>query len=137
MANRVRSQILLKKFYIENGMAKKLAASTAATVESGIFKTCNENEYIETIYEILAGKSIVSETTNLWELECFKTQRENQRKLEEMLTGNVEVVEGVLTCPRCHNKKVMSYEVQIRSADEPMTTFATCAIKGCGHKWQE
>ncbi|KAI1392333.1 transcription factor S-II-domain-containing protein [Hypoxylon trugodes] len=35
----------------------------------------------------------------------------------------------------CSGKEAAYYQVQIRSADEPMTTFYKCLT--CGHKWRE
>lgn len=37
-------------------------------------------------------------------------------------------------CGKCKQRKTMYYQKQIRSADEPMTTFVTCVV--CGHKWK-
>lgn len=38
------------------------------------------------------------------------------------------------TCSKCKKKKVSYYELQTRSADEPMTQFFTCLH--CGHRWK-
>ena len=45
-----------------------------------------------------------------------------------------EVPDSMLTCGKCGMKKTSSYEMQTRSADEPMTIFATCLC--CGHRWR-
>jgi len=42
--------------------------------------------------------------------------------------------EGILKCGKCKSRKTTYYQLQTRSADEPMTTYATC--KTCGHKWK-
>ena len=39
------------------------------------------------------------------------------------------------TCGRCKKKKVSYYQMQTRSADEPMTVFYRCVE--CGHKWRK
>jgi DNA-directed RNA polymerase subunit M/transcription elongation factor TFIIS len=41
---------------------------------------------------------------------------------------------GMFKCGKCKCKKVTYYQMQTRSADEPMTTFFTCI--GCGAKWK-
>ena len=38
-----------------------------------------------------------------------------------------------LQCGRCKQRKCTSYDLQTRSADEPMTTFVTCL--NCGNRW--
>jgi len=37
-------------------------------------------------------------------------------------------------CGRCKERKCSYYQLQIRSADEPMTTFITCM--NCGNRWK-
>lgn len=38
------------------------------------------------------------------------------------------------TCGKCKHKKVSYYQMQTRSADEPLTTFCTC--ENCGNRWK-
>ena len=42
--------------------------------------------------------------------------------------------EGFFTCPRCKSKKTTYYQLQTRSADEPMTTFCSCLA--CDKNWK-
>jgi transcription elongation factor S-II len=42
--------------------------------------------------------------------------------------------EGMFTCGKCKSKKTTYYQMQTRSADEPMTTFVTCL--NCQKKWK-
>lgn len=39
-----------------------------------------------------------------------------------------------IKCGKCKKNKVSYYEIQTRSADEPMTTYFTCLL--CGNKWK-
>ena len=41
---------------------------------------------------------------------------------------------GVFTCGKCRSKKTTYYQMQTRSADEPMTSFVTCL--NCGKRWK-
>lgn len=41
---------------------------------------------------------------------------------------------GILKCGRCKSMKTMYFQMQTRSADEPMTTYVTCME--CEHKWK-
>lgn len=48
---------------------------------------------------------------------------------------NLEAITDSFTCRRCRSKKCTYYELQTRSADEPMTIFITCL--DCGTKWKQ
>lgn len=37
-------------------------------------------------------------------------------------------------CGRCKQRKCTYYQMQTRSADEPMTTFVTCTV--CNNRWK-
>ena len=43
--------------------------------------------------------------------------------------------DGMLTCGKCKSRKTSYYEMQTRSADEPMTVFAKCHV--CGSRWKQ
>tara|TARA_Y100000389_G_scaffold6686_1_gene6411 strand:+ start:141 stop:845 length:705 start_codon:yes stop_codon:yes gene_type:complete len=45
-----------------------------------------------------------------------------------------DVKDSILTCGKCKLNKVHYYQLQTRSADEPMTTFCTCT--NCGNRWK-
>lgn len=52
----------------------------------------------------------------------------------EQLNKDEENYEGAFKCGRCKGKNVTYYQMQTRSADEPMTTYFTC--RGCGTRWK-
>ncbi|XP_059652851.1 uncharacterized protein LOC132299960 [Cornus florida] len=41
------------------------------------------------------------------------------------------------TCPKCRFGKAAFQQIQIRSADEPMSTFYKCLNEHCGEQWRE
>jgi len=45
-----------------------------------------------------------------------------------------EAATDTFTCRKCYSKKCTYYQMQTRSADEPMTTFVTCI--DCGKRWK-
>ena len=49
-------------------------------------------------------------------------------------TMNIEASTDMFTCKKCKSKKTTYYEMQTRSADEPMTIFITCL--DCGKHWK-
>lgn len=67
---------------------------------------------------------------DLWDelLELKKIKDENKFK------PNIEASTDDFTCGKCKSKKCTFYQLQTRSADEPMTTFVTCL--SCGNNWK-
>lgn len=47
---------------------------------------------------------------------------------------NLEAATDTFTCRKCRSKKCTYYQMQTRSADEPMTIFVTCIE--CGNRWK-
>lgn len=45
-----------------------------------------------------------------------------------------ENVQGMFRCGKCKTYKTSYYQMQTRSADEPMTTFVTC--HNCNNRWK-
>ncbi|KAL6054841.1 Transcription elongation factor [Balamuthia mandrillaris] len=66
--------------------------------------------------------------------------RERKRQIEEyMLKEATRGRDPVATtdmwrCGKCKERKCTFYQLQTRSADEPMTTFVTCTV--CGNRWK-
>lgn len=59
-----------------------------------------------------------------WE-HIIKKQEYIKEKKKYMITSDL------FKCPKCGNRKSSIYQLQTRSADEPMTTFVTCLT--CGY----
>ena len=49
-------------------------------------------------------------------------------------TPKIEASTDNFTCGKCKSKECSYYQLQLRSADEPMTTFVTCL--NCGQRWK-
>ena len=62
--------------------------------------------------------------------------------LDEELTKDKIMSEGggsktsFFPCPKCKEHNASYYQLQTRSADEPMTVFFTCLNKKCGNMWK-
>ena len=54
--------------------------------------------------------------------------------MREEAKKDAEGYDGLFVCRKCKGRKVHYYQLQTRSADEPMTTFFTCLTCGC--KWK-
>jgi DNA-directed RNA polymerase subunit M/transcription elongation factor TFIIS len=59
--------------------------------------------------------------------------RKKQNELENAKKDQVDYV-GMFKCRKCKSTKTTYYQLQTRSADEPMTTFVTC--ESCGLRWK-
>jgi transcription elongation factor S-II len=77
---------------------------------------------------------------------AFMTHQEmNPEKWDELITAkskrdqnkfetNLEAATDTFTCRKCKSNKCTYMQLQLRSADEPMTTFVTCL--SCGNRWR-
>jgi len=65
--------------------------------------------------------------------ENWKELIEKKNKTVESSMANPEATTDQFKCPRCKSKECTYYQLQTRSADEPMTTFVTCVH--CKKKW--
>ncbi len=52
----------------------------------------------------------------------------------EVFKQQVAEEDGMFMCGKCKSKKTTYYQMQTRSADEPMTTFVTCT--NCNNNWK-
>lgn len=69
--------------------------------------------------------------------KSLKEQHESIRQQNLHNAKGAEAQEAetdAFQCGKCKQKKTRYYQMQTRSADEPMTTFVTCV--NCNHKWK-
>lgn len=63
-------------------------------------------------------------------------ERVAYKALRKQLTIDIDKIpEGAFTCSKCKSKKTTFYEMQTRSADEPMTVFVQCM--NCNKRWKQ
>jgi transcription elongation factor S-II len=65
-----------------------------------------------------------------WNVLINDLKIKNQNKY----TPKIEASTDNFTCYKCKSKECSYYQLQTRSADEPMTTFVTCI--NCGTRWK-
>jgi transcription elongation factor S-II len=56
-------------------------------------------------------------------------------RVQKILEGNKSRATDEYKCHRCNKRECTYYEMQTRSADEPMTIFITCL--NCGKRWRQ
>ncbi|KAJ1893464.1 DNA-directed RNA polymerase III subunit RPC10, partial [Kickxella alabastrina] len=49
--------------------------------------------------------------------------------------ANVDSIE--ISCPKCLHERAYFKQIQMRSADEPMTVFFRCCSTSCNFNWKE
>ena len=64
---------------------------------------------------------------------CMKRQEDKEIMREEIKKRDDDY-EGVFKCGKCKSLKTDYFQLQTRSADEPMTTYVTC--RDCGARWK-
>lgn len=101
------------------------------------------NCYIQNtkLLERYKNKEFTFEDLMTWtETEIFpernKELAEKQFQREQrLLEGNKANATDQFFCTRCHKRQCTYYELQTRSADEPMTIFVQCV--NCGKRWTQ
>jgi transcription elongation factor S-II len=67
----------------------------------------------------------------LWEELILK----NKKKMAALSnTTDLDNISSLFTCGKCKQNKCTYFQMQTRSADEPMTTFVTCLV--CDKRWK-
>ena len=59
---------------------------------------------------------------------------EKYRKNKVLYETKKEAMTDQFKCRKCGSRETCYYEMQTRSADEPMTIFITCL--NCGNRWK-
>ena len=71
----------------------------------------------------------------LWP-ENWQSIKDEKMKIEQMRKDAIKAsATDIFKCPRCKKCNCTYFELQTRSADEPMTIFITCLE--CGLKWKQ
>ena len=64
----------------------------------------------------------------------WKDMIDAKKKRDENLFTPITATTDQFTCGKCKSKSCSYYQLQTRSADEPMTTFVSCL--NCGARWK-
>ena len=104
------------------------------------FKSVLYHLKIPEIIEKLMSKKLVSHQfafkdymelmPEKWDIKI----KEKEMRLENKFFPKVEASTDNFTCGKCKSKACTYYQLQTRSADEPMTTFVSCT--NCGNRWK-
>lgn len=74
----------------------------------------------------------------LWPGGPWDTALKNHQKKElekELTKKELEAeIQGAFKCKKCKSERTKHFQLQTRSADEPMTTYVSCV--NCGTRWK-
>ena len=112
------------------------------SLEKNVFDNINSEYYTLVIYELISdikkGEKLNTILQNIknkkihWKHETYNNLILEEDEQNNFIIQPFEVYEGALTC-KCGSNRVYSYQKQSRSADEPMSTYATCMA--CKNSW--
>ena len=108
-----------------------------------IYSNLNNDSYIKNNYllnNILEGKINPNNIANLSVYDIFpdnwKDLMDKKSKVDEIKYKlKPEAMTDQFKCRKCFSRSCSYYEVQTRSADEPMTQFITCL--DCKNRWKQ
>jgi DNA-directed RNA polymerase subunit M/transcription elongation factor TFIIS len=133
----------------------KTLCHTIPSWENPLFREVYKRKALSIIYNLkdarshlkirlLKGKLKTRDLSTMKPFELWPTgpydQRKRQRECDELRKRlandkeEAEDFEGAFKCGKCKSKRTKYYQMQTRSADEPMTTFVNCI--NCGKRWR-
>ena len=87
----------------------------AIKLEEAVFKQSNR-PYEDTIRRLLQSEDL-------------------QSALLPPVLSKIVIPEGAETCSKCNSRRITTFSLQMRSADEGKTVFYTCSQ--CTHVWRQ
>ena len=107
-----------------------------------IYNNLNPESYLQNVRLInrLNAKEFkpeeLADMNNLYLFpENWKEVYDKKEKRDKVLYEvNKDMATDLFTCSRCKKSECTYYQIQTRSADEPMTCFVTCL--NCGKRWK-
>ena len=93
---------------------------------------CNKTNHLNPNDRIFITTEKPASEMSVEELEQLIEDKKVRDK--QKYEPNIEASTDNFTCNKCKSKKCTYYQLQTRSADEPMTTFVTCLE--CGKRWK-
>jgi DNA-directed RNA polymerase subunit M/transcription elongation factor TFIIS len=95
---------------------------------------------VHLVTRIRAGEVSLTDIPTMNDMEIFPEnwhtliERQSLRE-QRILEGDKGMATDRFRCSRCHKKECTYYEMQTRSADEPMTIFIRCL--NCNKRWRQ
>ena len=122
----------------DNKFFTKLYISKAMSIYSNLDKNSyiGNTRFIDRLRcnEFKAYKIAEMEPLQVFPEHWKEIQDEKHKRDKYLYEINKDLATDMFTCGRCKKKECTYFQLQTRSADEPMTTFVTCL--NCGKRWK-
>ena len=117
---------IFKNCYIRNSLKviSKLSTNKNAEKKKKKIKKCTLKP------EEIINKQPEELYPELWEDVILN----NKKKMDFLQTESVQKGTSMFKCGKCKERNCTYFQLQTRSADEPMTTFVTCL--NCNNRWK-
>lgn len=122
---------------------KEVNAVVIAKLIDTVCENLSDKTKARIAYQVVAdviqgkkNKQIVKELQSSqfeWDHPFYDPFHEKLNEHDDFIVHPFDIAEGISQCGRCKSKRTFSSQVQVRSCDEPMTTFSRCA--DCGNTW--
>ena len=101
-----------------------------------VYFTLHNPEIVEKIHKgtYLTRDLAFKSHQELYPEKWDKLLEDKRQRLENKYFPKIEASTDNFTCRKCKKNQCTYYQLQTRSADEPMTTFVTCI--NCGTRWK-
>lgn len=153
-------EMLYSALMVEDGLDPEHAAGLAGDIERALFaasgrtvdaryKATFRSKYLnlkdranpDLRQSVLYGGISVERFLGMSAQEMASEERKRetasinaQNLLQSRAAVDNQAETGQFKCGKCQQRKCKYYQLQTRSADEPMTTFVTCV--NCGNRWK-
>jgi transcription elongation factor S-II len=120
-----------------------LFVSIYSTLSRRVISNLCDTSYIGNVRLIQRLKDGEFSLNELAQKNCYELYPEFWKELsdrrimreQKALEGNRGMATDIFKCHGCGKRECTYYEMQTRSADEPMTIFITCV--NCGKRWKQ
>jgi transcription elongation factor S-II len=119
--------------------------------ENPIFKACYKNKFLSIKYNLehsnLRERILSGEVKTRYIADMSSVSMDPEGRLAQAIRARKDLqaknslrdavdkdFKGAFKCAKCKSERTTYYQMQTRSADEPMTTFVTC--HNCSKRWK-
>tara|TARA_Y100001970_G_C13796680_1_gene632919 strand:+ start:91 stop:615 length:525 start_codon:yes stop_codon:yes gene_type:complete len=132
-----------KEKNIKRFWSNKVFKDFYLTKIGSVYSNIKQNSYIENVKFLERIKNGEIDPEKICYLNVYDIFPGNWKELLDLKMKNdklkynlkPEAMTNVFKCRKCGSRSCSYYEIQTRSADEPMTQFINCL--DCGNRWRQ